>query len=431
MDSIHIDAAVLENKTEIDMLNEGLQQYTGRKTEEIPEAENRLQERRIEISERLQTLAPGLSPDEIDQLRIPFTDEELALKLAEEIKDARINVEQFEKRYEEIFNEKTDIERNLADTGEPKDVSGLKRLLSEIREKGDMEERWEKWKEELDEKERNLRLALKSQSVWKGTLEQLESIRIPGLETIERYQQEWLQWEKAIHEVKSNLDKIQEERIDTENRLKELELTGHVPAEEELLEVRAKRDRNWHLIKKVWLEKQKLPEDYASERDLSAAFEKTMAEADDISDQMRKQSERLATRDQLLLKKDHLLAKIAHIENSLQEKQATFEQLQASWEKEWAPCRITPKTPSEMKDWIANFYRPALERLADRKKLRDELEKLANQINEYMEKLRDELAGVEIDTALSGLKLKKLLSDCEQVIEEEEKRKRTFLYENL
>ena len=85
MNSIDIERDILTIGEEIDQLSENLGQYLTRKNEEIPQEKEQISQLKIAAQEIFERLAPGLSFEHLDQLRIPFIDEEALIKLARTI----------------------------------------------------------------------------------------------------------------------------------------------------------------------------------------------------------------------------------------------------------------------------------------------------------------------------------------------------------
>jgi uncharacterized protein YhaN len=427
MKSIVTDPPALENESEIDTLNEGLQQYVSRKTEEIPKEENQLEQLRRDAVRLLKSLSPDIELERVEQLRIPFADEERVLQLSEKIKQERIQVKTARERYEEVIADKAKIEADLMRIGEPKDVSELRRLLQEIRANGDVEEALSKQKLDIERRRQALETALKSQSVWTGSLKELKGLTIPLLETIDRFHKAWTNAEKELEETKRNLNKARENLSANVRRLEELELGGRVPVEADLLEARKRRDTGWQLVKQAWLQGDPDPEQirsFAGDQPLSDAFEAAMDQADNIADWMRRESERSAQRAHLLLLKEQLEREIAELEEKLERKDEQFAELELQWRQEWVTCGIEPKTPAEMKEWLTTFYRPLLEGLNALQAVEDEYTKQLQRRDSYVVQLLEALTALQVEQQPADVELKSLLQFCDQLILEADEKMR-------
>ncbi len=113
MNEIQIDHDILAFGEEIDRLYQDLGQYKTRKYEEIPQEREQLQQLQMTAREIFQRLAPELSTDQLESLRIPFADEESIIKYAKRLNEHKKDKENIKgqlaewkgerKKHEEIY----------------------------------------------------------------------------------------------------------------------------------------------------------------------------------------------------------------------------------------------------------------------------------------------------------------------------------------
>lgn len=420
IDSLHIDENVLDHREEIQSLNEEVRQFSTRKNEEIPADELQLEQKTAEAKAILKGLAPGVPFSQAETLRIPFIDEEEIVQLANEINDLQTSYQNLMDRLKEEQSELRKKEDELKQLGSVNDGTALNLLLREIQRAGDIEKILENKERELNRKRQEIEGKLQQQSLWTNDAVELKNTPLPLLETIEFYQNQWQDFEKELVDLQEKLNSTNDELRRTIRQLDEIDLSGKVPVEEELLDVREKRDYGWQLIKKVWLKGEKIEEkvkEFAADKPLAVAYEQFVEQADEIADVMRKQSDRSAQRAQLLLKKKHLEEEIRHVQDNIAARREEFAQLQEDWLKEWAPCGIHAKQPAEMHDWYMKFYQPMMTGLDELQMLETEYSSLYEQKTEYEQRLKNELKtiGVEVREQFT---INHLIQIAEETIEE-------------
>lgn len=425
--SIKLDAPALERAEEIEKLNEGLQQYVTRTTEELPVLEERIRTRRGDAVNLLKSITPNASLNEVEQLRIQYTDEENIVLLAENCKQLRLDVDREQENKDMLVSEQGQIKKNLEELGTTRDMARLRQLVREIREHGNLEESCTEIENEIRQKQQDLKQVLQSQTLWSGSLENVSELPIPLRETMDKFHQIWEEAKQNSSDCNRDLNKKQDELTAVNNELENLELFGYVPVEADLDAAREFRDTGWSLVKQVW--QQGLSEvsegvhEYASKATLAESYEEAINEADHLADLMRLDSERSAKRALLLLQKTQTERDIEGLIKKKEILQNEFRNLETSWEQEWEQCEIQLKTPAEMKDWTNTLYSPLVKGYKEVQSKELELEQLKERIVSCIAALDKELQELQQQFPLN-LGLKSLLDSCEQLVNENEERER-------
>lgn len=430
---ILLDPLVLEFAGEIEILNEGLQQYVTKKTEELPASEEKLRIRRGDAENLLKSIAPDVSLDGVERLRIQYADEESITSLADNLKQTRLDVNREQQDYDELVTEHVRIENALKEFGAIQDISGFRRQINRVREQVNIKEDIAQKSTAIEQKRQELNRLLQGQTLWSGSLEQLSGLSIPLRETMDQYAQLWLGAQKNCNDWDRNLKSEQDNLATVKNDLEVLELAGHVPVEADLEEARAQRDKGWSLVKQVWQDD--LPEacdkvqSFAGDVTLADSFESAMKQADRISDTMRRDSERSVRRALFLLKKEQTERAINGLLDKRNGLEKEFDQLVKAWYQEWKPCRIQPKTPAEMKDWVSNYYQPLVQVMGEVQLMELQLERLNQERDSYILALHEASGEVKYQPPLN-LGLRTLLECCDEFvngIEEKERNRQAYL----
>ena len=308
------------------------------------------------------------------------------------------------------------------------DVTGLRLLVSRIREQGNVEELIDTTTVDIENKQQELKQQALRQTVWTGSLEQLNSLQIPLRETLDSFDQRWKTAEKNLEQCDQDLATRKAELTVIQNELEKLELGGHVPIEAELQEARKHRDIGWTLVKKVWQDG--LPEKaeeiraFTGEAPLAMAFASAMDEADEVVDIMRRDSTTSADRSLLQLRQEQTLRAMEELRNKQAVIKTENDQLSGLWNLEWQPCKIQPKTPAEMKDWIANCYSSICQGLKELGNMEASLVVLNQKKQSAINGIYEAAATVQYQPPLK-VDLKALLEGCDQYLQAIDEKKRT------
>ncbi len=247
-----------------------------------------------------------------------------------------------------------------------------------------MEDRLEEQREEVERSRREASDALARLPLWEGTMEEACRLKAPGEESVD-------QFEQASRDLFSERSRLTEqsarnetERDQATQELAALELAESVPTEEDLTIRRETRDLGVRLavqqLRGEALEISEI-EAFVSEvgdgTDLASSLQPSVRQTDDISDRLRRESNRVA-------QKSRLVAQLQALHNEaerLKQRLASADQRQSAWEadwrKRWEASGIEPSDPSAMRGWLrkhaslvelARDFTSASERLASDEK---------------------------------------------------------------
>ena len=152
---------------------------------------------------------------------------------------------------------------------------------------------------------------------------------------------------------------------------------------------------------------------------LPEAYEESVAYADHIADELRRESDRVAQLQTLEVQLEHTARSLEAKHKQYQavvEKERVFAE---SWRGIWSPVGIEPQSPQEMEEWL----RTAKALIEDYEVLQNErsaADKLAEQVTASEVALREALHSVG-ETAEG--RLSELLERAREICAEEEKRK--------
>ena len=192
---------------------------------------------------------------------------------------------------------------------------------------------------------------------WNGSLDDIPGLPVPARESIDRFEQAYADLARRIQRLEDKQDEYANTLLEAQKQLDEIQQAGAVPAEQDLLDVRAGRDRAWGLLRRQWLEGEVVDAEAREldpERALPEAFEFRLVDADDVADRLRREAEHVQ-------KKAGLLATLADVGKRTEEGEQLLEacreekqQLDTEWAGLWEPVAIQPLPPREMRAWMDN-----------------------------------------------------------------------------
>jgi uncharacterized protein YhaN len=304
------------------------------------------------------------------------------------------------------------------------DSQHLRRVIREVSEYGQLDAELIKAQEALAAEETTAGVKLSRLRLWQGTLEDLEQLSVPSIETIERFEAEIRDAEDSSQRADTDLQQLQQELKDLTNEHQSLQLEQRVPTEVELEEARNRRDEGWKLIlgKAGDTTASDSPDvvafihEFAAAGTLHDAFYASVTRADDISDRLRREASRVSRVAQL-----HADIESNHSQTETQNEECTrrrdlLKTLRDNWNSQWQPVGITPLSPREMKGWLRSHDELSAHSQTLRAR-RTEVESLAADIRHCRGKLESALAALEKSSDAGDESLQTLLEQCSEVAE--------------
>ncbi len=275
----------------------------------------------------------------------------------------------------------------------PQDVDALKSALLRAHKQGDLLLGLEEARGRLEAEEEQIALDLKRLPLWSQGIAGLEEVSIPSPETVDRF-------ESVFHEITTQLmsldEKEKEGRADlaaTELKIEALRMAGSVPTEGELFRARERRDLGWSLVLRSWIGNETVTEEagvFDPENDLPRAYEKTVLNADDVADRLRREADRVAQHANLVAQQGAIGQNLAYLAEARKRLDLQLAEADREWDEHWKATGMKPLSPKEMRAWAAK--RDALLQRADRSKdLRRIYESILRQIEQHRAALMDRL----------------------------------------
>lgn len=280
-----------------------------------------------------------------------------------------VALEQAEEALRSDQDEHDRLSRELAASAEPRDPATLLASIEQSKKLGDTGEATSRLQSECKRIDVEITRDLKTLSLWSGTHEELESLAIPMLSTVEQYAREWEELAAHRRDLSSRKSSLTLSIREKEAEVERLGLQVSTAGEKELTEARVRRDRLWELIRAFAFEKtltSKAAQNQSDSRDpLPEVFAQQLRRSDEIADVRFSNAKDVAVHDRLVKEIASANREQQNVDAELTANEAKVNDLRRSWRSEWSSLAADPLSPAEMKEWIAR-----------RQKILDRLEQL-------------------------------------------------------
>jgi uncharacterized protein YhaN len=396
--NIEIPDGLLEQAASIESLYSKIDSYKN-DVNKLPRLQEKLQQLEQAIIAMLKDLGDTAeSTAAAEKYRISLEVKKTILELANQKPVLENEGKNASKDYETLEQERIDIQENLKGLNEVADVESLEAAIEKIKMEGRLEKTVIEKHDEFLQIEQMMTDLVQNLPLFNGTSEELLELKVPNLtETVKKFQREY---EEISADIRQLTDKIEDQTTlieGNENRIRELESEADIPTAADLDQSRNHRDAGWLVIR------QKLNIGEFNESELAEfskglpidfAYEKSVKEADDISDKMRTEAEKVGQKNKLLADIETSKNKINKLASDLEQADQRMTDWNAKWIEYWQFANFVPLTPEEMLEWLGK-YETFLELNRTKQALDLQIKTLENKITEFSSLLEGKLAAIE------------------------------------
>jgi uncharacterized protein YhaN len=385
IDALPIHEALLENAASIESLQHELGSFR-KAQKDRPGLEARMWTLQKQARETLDEIGNDITGEAAEGLN-------LSPSTVDEIKALGKNYERLSAKQESVQEAQRKRETRLTQlAGQrksmpvPAELSHLEIALQTAQEAGPIERQLDELHASCEMLDGELNRSLKRQILWKGTLAQVDELRLPSKETIDRFEARFDARQRAIEKHQAAKATAEDDITQTLANIEAIDRSQEVPTETDLHEARALRDRGWELIR------QKLdghpPSTEASQQimghfdtvsNLPDAFEASMYRVDQVSDRLRREADQVSKKGLLEAQKERQEKALADAKAALEAAMAQQAEVESEWRYAWEPAGITPQTPREMRGWHAEITR-LREKLSDLRSKKRQIKTLGAQL---------------------------------------------------
>ncbi len=306
-------------------------------------------------------------------------------------------------------------------------VDALHRAITAARKQGELDALIQSTQRGITSLRTECATGLARLTLWAGELEDVSGLALCGRESIYRFEEDYGKLIKRTQRLEEKKSEVAESLQDASLRIAEIKRVGEVPTEVALTNVRSERDSVWQLLRRQWVDGDDVSveaSEYQDEGSLPDVFENRLTGADEVSDRLRREAERVHALASLQAKQEAGQRQADEIAEQLEATKAEKIQLDADWVGLWAPSQIIPLSPREMRAWLDTF-----------KKLRDQVKALylqgqkASEFEDnrtaHIQRLNEQLSGLG-RAASTSQELEAVLLECETLASQLDEFKRTL-----
>ena len=355
---LDVSEEILEKADLIEQVYKDLGSYQKAKKDRI-QLETRRNVLWSEAKDILSGLRDDLQLDDADKLRLKRPETVKIRELGTKYERLVTRLETTREEISKFSRQVSDIDKKLAALEPPIEVDDLANAIEGAAKVAALEDHAFSEEAEIKSALDSLQIALQKQTLWSGTFEDLERLPFPSIETIDSFDQRFDEAQKTQSSIQSELKTHQDALLKTEGQIKELKLEQAVPTEEDLENARSQREEGWKLIRQ-FLDDETGPgkeqDDFIKlfkpAQTLADAYELSVEKADQVSDRLRREANRVTQMARLLAEKEARDVQLQGLKNQLEQSDNELAALNKEWLNIWEPAGISPRSPREMRAWV-------------------------------------------------------------------------------
>ncbi|MDC0935932.1 AAA family ATPase [Pirellulales bacterium] len=302
------------------------------------------------------------SLEDVANQRLPDEQQALIRKLANLHQGNSERLRNAERASSRTAHRSERLQDQLAAPLQVSEATGLAMAVENARAGKNVADEVESLRSEVNRLRAEAEAALARLPLWEGALDQLQRLKIPSEESIDRS-------EDASRDLKGQRDGLKKEASEHRNiadklrqDLAELEKGDAVPTEEELSQARAVRDQGLRLVidqlSRHEPDSQQVSSYLAASPgngELTTALTSSVQSADAIVDRLRREADRVAKKAQLLAQSESVDRHDATCQENLELVETERQRQSAEWADRWRDAGIAPLSPREMRDWRRQY----------------------------------------------------------------------------
>ena len=402
IEALPVSSLFTVHAKEIEELNAGTSDYARSITDQPKRTSERNEAIRLAESE-WKEIWHRRPVSDAEQLRSTYLRKAEILSLITEHARISTALAQAEEQVRAGNDEQERLREELALYPDGPDPAALLATIDQAKSLGDSDQGIVRLKSEIERLTNNIARDMRALRRWSGSTQELERLRTPLLTSIDKYGIEWEAMATARKELTSRMAElaaaVQSAQIELHRVADEVGEAG----ENELIEVRTRRDQLWQLIRGSVFDRTLSSEDAQKQSGsavpLAEVFPEHLRRADEISDVRFANAKAVAIHDRLVKEIDSARDEQRRIEGELTRVSSEEGKLRQRWTEEWNGLGSALLSPAEMKEWmqsrqgILDRIEQCRERENDLRLLQERASMAAAQINARLTELGSQVAG--------------------------------------
>ena len=416
--NISFNQAVLDNAERIEDLHQRLGEYR-KGQQDIPMREGSRHSHKREAALLLKQVRADLPLEEVESLRPVLTRKKNIQRLSSQHESLTQQSLRLDNQIKEAEQELKILRDKLSKLPPLVNNNELLKVIKNCSKYTDIDQQIDTLSRLVTEKQNSSTVMLERLGLWDGTPEQIGNAPFPLPETVRRFDSNFSTLKEEQRQLKKDQQKAEDNLKAKRLALKEIQYSGKVPTEQDLMISRERREKGWQLLQNKWLNGADISsqeQEYGSGQPLHEAYEKRVEDADLVADRLRWEADRVAKSGTLRAGIENLEETILELDKHQEELKIRKKDFLLSWEGEWRTANINPRPPKEMLTWLIEIDKLRIN-LTDISHKQNELTEKKKARNHYRLLLLAEPAMEQDHVEFSGQELTPVLNHAEMILE--------------
>ncbi len=354
IEGLSVPEVLLQQAEPIGLLNQRTGAH-GKSIRDLPKLERDQRRLRAEA----QTILAELAPDTAivnAAATCPTAAQKAGIRdLGEEFQTLRGKAETAAEKLSDLQETAAAATEELNALPATRDDANLRTAIRQARKAGDLEADLRTIHGNIADDTARVAIDIAALGLWTGEPSELERTPTPSRETIDRFDAAFAASAAELARIVERIDDAKDQAEKADGEILALASGKAIPTEQQLIDARTHRDAGWKLVREALAgrpDPDALSTFDPAAADLPSAYEQSVRHADDLADQLRLDSQRVADLAGLTTKRDQCRERLREQQDLQRDAARERNALAADWAAAWAPTRVLPLPPREMAAWL-------------------------------------------------------------------------------
>ena len=390
--ALQLDPGAVSYRAEIKACLELRQSFIEAR-DQLPERQRHREATRLQIDRELAELRAGWSHDELRNFTV---DVATRAEIDRLIDDHSARFTAHTRLTTRRDSDATQVDRlrdELAEIGEPRDVTSLAAVLGDEAEFVANRNQLENSRGELKKLERKLATQCRKLTPPMAAATRApHQMAVPRAESIAEFERLFGDVREQLRSASASAEEDEAEQRALDKSLSAAMSRHVVPSLDERDTARGRRDSGWKLIRQKYIAAEQADSAIdawlggQSAKSLPDGYEQAVDHADQIADQIYGNANEVAEREGLRRQLVGLAARLVQKRLRLTELQRQQAEMQTQWLALWEPCGFEPLAPEAMLGWL-NDHAAVCATITQLEECRDEQSQLAERLASFGRRL--------------------------------------------
>ena len=295
LDGLSTNQALLDQAEIIEDLHARLGGHR-KALQDRPHLEAEGQQLQTDAKSILKEIRPDIELNVIEVLRPVLARRQAIAELGSKNPILKSRVEQAVTSLREVKKRLKAAHKERDEIPESRSTEALHQAIVAARKRGELDVLIQSAQSQLTSLQADCAAGIARLTLWNGELEGVAGLGLPSRESILRFEEGFDELFKRTQRLEEKKEELIDALQDTSQRLDEIERVGEVPTEASLIHARSERDAVWQLLRRQWVDGEDVSteaSEHQGEGTLPGVFEASLVDADEVSDRLRREADRV------------------------------------------------------------------------------------------------------------------------------------------